>query len=241
MSGLSIEVSEKRFALLDGQDTTVLAGIRLNVEAGQFVSILGPSGCGKTTLLRLVAGLDTDFTGHITLPVTETGDPPKLAYVFQEPVLLPWRTVQENLHLVMTEDQIKRRMAGRLLDAVGLGEVADAFPGTLSLGMSRRVSLVRAFAVEPDILLMDEPFVSLDEETADTLRGLLTRLWSAKPTTVLFVTHDSREAIRMGQRVIELSKQKPTSVIRDLNVNLSDEERQRPQAVEVFRVRLLDY
>ena len=97
------------------------------------------------------------------LPATETGAPPKLAYVFQEPVLLPWRTVLQNLHLVMTEDQISARTGGAAPGRGRLGEVADAFPGTLSLGMSRRVSLVRAFAVEPDILLMDEPFVSLDE------------------------------------------------------------------------------
>lgn len=241
MSRLSVEIGEKRFAAPDGTDITVLADIRLKVDAGQFVSILGPSGCGKTTLLRLVAGLDTDFTGRISLPLIGPGQAPKLAYVFQEPVLLPWRTVLQNLHLVMNEDQIARKLAERLLDAVGLDEVADAFPGTLSLGMSRRVSLVRAFAVEPDVLLMDEPFVSLDEQTADSLRGLLIKLWSSKPTTVLFVTHDSREAIRMGQRIIELSKQKPTSVIRDLKVNLSDKERQQPQSVEVYRVRLLDY
>lgn len=238
MSHLIVHIREKRFRTTGEDSLKILANFELEVAAGQFLSILGPSGCGKTTLLRLVSGLDPDFDGRIELPVTGAGHAPKLAYVFQEPVLLPWRSVIENLHLVMSTDQIARGLAGQLLQAVGLGDVGNAFPGTLSLGMSRRVSLARAFAVEPDVLLMDEPFVSLDENTADRLRDLLAKLWAEKPATVLFVTHDSREAIRMGQRIVVLSRDKPTSLLQDLEVTLDDRERHQPQSIEAVRVRL---
>ena len=240
MSALEIEIEGKRFLNPNGVTATpVLADVRFSVEAGQFLCILGPSGCGKTTLLRVVSGLDTDFDGQVTLPSGPNGSALKLAYVFQEPVLLPWRTVLQNLHLVMTEDQIERGLAERMLEAVGLGDAHDTFPRALSLGMGRRVSLARAFAVEPDLLLMDEPFVSLDEEKADTLRELLTTLWAEKPTTVLFVTHDSREAVRLAQRIIVLSGS-PASVSRDMEVSLSAQERHDPQTIERIRNELLN-
>ena len=235
MSALEIEIADKRFANPSGVTATpVLTDVTFSVEAGQFMCILGPSGCGKTTLLRLISGLDTDFNGQVLLPRGPNGSALKLAYVFQEPVLLPWRTVLQNLHLVMTEDQIARGLAERMLDAVGLSDAHDIYPRALSLGMGRRVSLARAFAAEPDLLLMDEPFVSLDEEKAETLRELLTDLWKAKPTTVLFVTHDSREAVRLAQRILVLSG-RPASVSRDMAVDLSDEERLDSKAVDRVR------
>ena len=240
MSALDIEIVGKHFLNPNGVTATpVLADVRFSVEAGQFLCILGPSGCGKTTLLRVVSGLDTDFDGQVTLPSGPNGSALKLAYVFQEPVLLPWRTVLQNLQLVMTEDQIERGLAERMLEAVGLGDAHDTFPRALSLGMGRRVSLARAFAVEPDLLLMDEPFVSLDEEKADTLRELLTTLWAEKPTTVLFVTHDSREAVRLAQRILVLSGS-PASVSRDMTVELNAQERHDPQTIERIRNELLN-
>ena len=239
VSAIDVDITEKRFMNPNGVTATpVLADVRFSVEAGQFMCILGASGCGKTTLLRLVSGLDGDFKGHISLPQGPNGAALKLAYVFQEPVLLPWRTVLQNLHLVMSEDQIARGLAERMLEAVGLSGAHDTYPRALSLGMSRRVSLARAFATEPDLLLMDEPFVSLDEEKAETLRELLTRLWSEKPTTVLFVTHDSREAVRLAQRILVLSGS-PASVSRDLAVELTTQQRQDPQAVERLRAEFL--
>ena len=241
MSALDVDIAEKRFVNPNGVTATpVLANVRFSVEAGQFVCILGASGCGKTTLLRLVSGLDRDFDGRVSLPHGPNGSALKLAYVFQEPVLLPWRTVLQNLHLVMSEDQIARGLAERMLEAVGLNDAHDAYPRALSLGMSRRVSLARAFATEPDLLLMDEPFVSLDEEKAETLRGLLTRLWSEKPTTVLFVTHDSREAVHLAQRIVMLSGS-PASVSRDLTIDLTAQQRQDPDAVERVRHDLLTH
>ncbi len=235
MSGLTVNIHEKRFAVSSDGAPCVFSDINLTIESGQFLSILGPSGCGKTTLLRIMSGLDEDFSGHVDLARDETGGAPKLAYVFQEPVLLPWRTVLQNLHLVMTEDQIARRLAEQLLDAVGLGDAKHAFPGTLSLGMSRRVSLARAFAVEPDLLFMDEPFVSLDEATAESLRDLLQKLLLEKPATVLFVTHDSREAIRLGQRIVVLSDRKPTGIRHDHAISLTVQDRRDAAIVEALR------
>lgn len=238
MNCLTARIDEKRFAVSNGSNACVLKNVSLTVDTGQFVCILGPSGSGKTTLLRVISGLDRDYSGHVALPGGAGGGRPKLAYVFQEPVLLPWRTVLQNLHLVMTPKEISRGLAEQLLDAVGLGDVKHAFPGTLSLGMSRRVSLARAFAVEPDILLMDEPFVSLDEATADGLRDLLAKLLADKPATVLFVTHDSREAIRLGQRIVVLSNQKPTKIVHDHAIGLSRRERRDVAAIEALRSQL---
>lgn len=234
MSALEITIAEKRYRKA-ATSQAVLKDIRLTVADGQFLCILGPSGCGKTTLLRIVSGLDRDFDGHVTLPKASNGAAPRLAYVFQEPVLLPWRTVLQNLHLAMDDDQIARGLAERQLEAVGLGDVIDAYPGTLSLGMRRRVSLARAFAVEPDVLLMDEPFVSLDEPTADGLRDLLKSLLADKPATVLFVTHDSREAVRLSERIVVLSDRKPTAVLHDRTIALSAGERRDESAVDAER------
>ena len=237
---LKLEIERKAFVGPGGAEApperTVLQDIRLEVETGQFLCILGPSGCGKTTLLNLIAGLDRDYSGTIDLPV-RAGEAPRIGYVFQSPVLLPWRSVIENLHLVMSPEQIARGLAERLLEAVGLAGEGDAYPKSLSLGMSRRVSLARAFAVEPDLLLMDEPFVSLDEPTAQKLRGLLIELWCSKPTTVVFVTHDSREAVQLAQRIVVLSD-KPARVLLDRPVDLTADQRVDPQAIEAIRAGL---
>ncbi len=238
MTGLSITIEEKRFAVSSDGAPCVLKDVNLTIDPGQFVCILGSSGCGKTTLLRIIAGLDDAYSGSVSLPAADGGGVAKLAYVFQEPVLLPWRSVLQNLHLVMSDDQIERGLAEWLLEAVGLGAVKDAFPGTLSLGMSRRVSLTRAFAVEPDILLMDEPFVSLDETTAKGLRDLLQELLREKPATVLFVTHDSREAIRLGQRIVVLADKKPTGIVHDHVIGLSEVDRHDAAKVEALREEL---
>lgn len=238
MSALTVEIAHKEFARHGAGGISVLKDLKLSAQAGQFVCILGPSGSGKTTLLRIVSGLDRDFTGTISLPGSDGSRDPKLAYVFQEPVLLPWRTVRQNLHLVMSDDQIARGLAEQFIEAVGLNDVLDAYPSSLSLGMSRRVSLARAFAVEPDVLLMDEPFVSLDEATAEGLRDLLTDLLARKPATVLFVTHDSREAVRLGQRIVMMSPGKPTSIVKDIPIELSEQERHDPKQIERIRMTL---
>lgn len=238
MTALEIDIQAKRFPSADGAPAqTVLRDVVLAVEAAQFLCILGPSGCGKTTLLNLVAGLDQDFEGRISIAREPGRDQPRIGYVFQNSTLLPWRSVIENLRLVMAADQIARGLDLALLDAMGLLDYRDAYPKSLSLGMSRRVALARAFAVEPDLLLMDEPFVSLDENTADGLRRLLLQIWQAKPTTVLFVTHDSREAIQLAQRIIVLCAA-PATIVRDQSVALTAEQRADPLQLEALREQI---
>ena len=144
----------------------------------------------------------------------------------------------ENLTIVMLSDETDRKTANGLLEAMGLGDYADAYPRDLSLGMSRRVALARAFAVNPELLLLDEPFVSLDEDTAARLRALLVDLWHDRKPTVVFVTHDVREAIELAQRVVVLSKS-PAAVVADMNIDLSEEERADPVRIERWRERLL--
>ena len=238
MTGLSIEIRRKVFpAEGDSLETAVLADIALEIDPGSLLSILGPSGCGKTTLLNIVAGLDSDFDGRIRWDSSANAGSPRIGYVFQRPTLLPWRKVAENLRLVMTPAQIEGQMDRVWLEAMGLGAYAERFPKDLSMGMSRRVSLARAFAVEPDLLLMDEPFVSLDEETAQDLRDLLLETLRRKPTTVLFVTHDSREALQLAQRVVLLSGS-PARVIHDQTIALTAAERADPLKIDSLRSEL---
>jgi NitT/TauT family transport system ATP-binding protein len=241
---LSLVVRRKAFDDAQGRaGPAVLQNIELTVRSGEFLCILGPSGCGKTTLLNIIAGLDRDFDGELTIARPGNSEASNsgslnIGYVFQIPTLLPWRTVLENLRIVMNRDQIARNLAETLLDAMGLIEYRDAYPGTLSLGMSRRVALARAFAVEPDVLLMDEPFVSLDEDTAANLQDLLLELWNARNPTIIFVTHDSRESIRLAQRIIILSRG-PSRILTDQPIQLSQAQRNDPAAVEAVRERLL--
>jgi ABC-type nitrate/sulfonate/bicarbonate transport system ATPase subunit len=210
-TGLLVDIREKRYespqsAAAPGR--IVLSGCRFAAAAGEFVALVGPSGCGKTTLLNIVAGLDRDYDGTVRLPRRGDGTPARLGVVFQAPRLLPWRTVRENVRLVLPalDRDAPPRVVEEVLRDVGLERAAwDAYPGRLSGGMSRRAAVARAFAVAPDLLLMDEPFVSLDDPAADGLRRALLALWRRRPTTVLFVTHDLREALFLADRVLLLS------------------------------------
>lgn len=199
---------------------TAIENLSLRLGKHEFVCLVGPSGCGKTTLLNLIAGLDQEFSGQITFP---SRDAPTLGYVFQEPRLLPWRTVRENLQLVLTPSQ-NPAIIDELLEITGLIQFQHAYPQRLSLGMNRRVALARAFALAPDLLLMDEPFVSLDAATANTMRQLLSRLWLQRPHTVLFVTHDLREALTLADRVVFLTPS-PTKVLRELEITTPRNQR----------------
>ncbi len=186
------------------------------MEAGEVAALVGPSGCGKTTLLRIVAGLERDYEGTVNLPAHGT-----LGMVFQEPRLLPWRTVEQNVRLAAP------RAADATLDALfgtlGLAAHRAHYPGELSLGLARRVALARAFAVEPDLLLLDEPFVSLDVALATRLREELADLVRSRPVTTLLVTHDVDEAIGLADRLILLSTS-PAHVLAEVRVP-------RPRAV----------
>jgi ABC-type nitrate/sulfonate/bicarbonate transport system ATPase subunit len=211
----------------------VLKDIDVSVSAGSFVAITGPSGCGKTTLLNIVAGLDRDFEGSVAFAAGE----PHLAYVFQTPRLLPWRTVSENVALALPPRDPRLARVQELLERVGLGEVTAAHPERLSLGMRRRAALARAFILDPDFLLMDEPFVSLDEATAQDLRALLRKLCSGRLVTVLFITHNTMEAVALATRVVRLSAA-PASIVKDVAVALSEELRTSPDAVAAEHRRI---
>jgi ABC-type nitrate/sulfonate/bicarbonate transport system ATPase subunit len=233
---LIADIREKRYPRARGaQSHVALAELSLQAAAGEFVALVGPSGCGKTTFLNIVAGLDRDFAGDIRLAPRVDGQPARVGYVFQEPRLLPWRTVYENIALVLPPQ--RDAVVKDMLQAVGLAKEQDLYPPQLSVGMSRRVAIARAFAIEPDLLLMDEPFVSLDHDTVEQLRDLLLRLWHARPTTVLFVTHDIREALVLADRLVLLSGA-PGHVVADVPVGLARNRRYSTD-IELLREEIL--
>jgi NitT/TauT family transport system ATP-binding protein len=195
---IEIDIARKAFRLADGGERLVFDRFALQVEAGTIVALLGPSGCGKSTLLRLVAGLDDDFSGSVKRP------PRRLGMAFQEPRLLPWRTVADNLRLAapsLSDASLSELLASFELEGHG----AD-FPGQLSLGLARRAALARAFAVDPDLMLLDEPFASLDRALHLRLRALLARHIGAKKTTALIATHDLDDALLLADEIIFLDR-----------------------------------
>jgi NitT/TauT family transport system ATP-binding protein len=201
---LQVEHLNKTFPAIErGSGPTVaIEDLSFEVSGHVFVSVVGPSGCGKSTLLNIVSGIETASGG--TVSVSQDGSPARLGYVFQEPRLLPWRTVMQNMRYVLDGDDVGGR-ASQYLRMVGLGDAADKFPSQLSGGMQQRVGIARAFAVEPDLLLMDEPFSHLDAITARSLREQLQSLWTEAKKTVLFVTHDIAEAVQLSNRVLILA------------------------------------
>jgi NitT/TauT family transport system ATP-binding protein len=207
IADLPVSIRRKAFRSSEGTEVPVLQDVAFSLAPNQFTCLVGPSGCGKTTTLRILLGLDTEFEGAID-PAFSTR---RVGVVFQEPRLLPWRTVEQNIRLALPED-LRQRPLDRLLADVGLEAMNGRFPAELSLGMARRVALARAFAVKPDILILDEPFVSLDETTAVRLRRLLLDLWRSDPVTVLMVTHNIREAVVLADRIIFMS-QRPAHVV----------------------------
>ncbi|GAC1337197.1 MAG: ATP-binding cassette domain-containing protein [Acetobacteraceae bacterium] len=196
----------------------IIEDLAFELEAGEIVGLVGPSGCGKTTLLRIIGGLDKSFEGRIEWP---GGATPRIGTVFQQPLLLPWRTVRQNIALVRPPDP---EVAARLLSELGLAPFAALYPNALSLGMARRVALARAIAVEPDLLLLDEPFVSLDPATAEAARKVLVQTWSARSCAALVVTHDLAEAASLADRILLLSAG-PCRVVRALDVPAASRRR----------------
>jgi NitT/TauT family transport system ATP-binding protein len=203
-----------------------LSDIDLTISSGDFVSFIGPSGCGKTTLMRVIADLETPTDGHISvngMTPSEARKKRAYGYVFQAPALYPWRTVQKNVMLPLeimglSRDEQKQRVAKNLA-LVNLEGFEKKFPWQLSGGMQQRVSIARALAVEPDLLLMDEPFGALDEITRDHLNEQLLKLWNQTQKTVVFVTHSIPEAVFLSSKIVVMSP-RPGKIIDIIDSNL---------------------
>jgi len=216
----------------------VLDGIDLTVAPGEFVCLLGASGCGKSTLLSLVAGLDKPTSGTVEVP---TGRP---ALMFQEPALYPWLTAGENVELALRLRGVgrgeRKAESVRLLDLVRLQGAHGKRVHELSGGMRQRVALARALAQEGDLLLMDEPFAALDAITRDVLHDELTRIWSDTGRAVLFVTHNVREAVRLGQRVVLLSS-RPGRIAREWQIDIPQPRRIEDPDVSALSLEITEH
>jgi NitT/TauT family transport system ATP-binding protein len=199
-----------------------LGGVSMHVARGEFVTLLGPSGCGKSTVLKLVAGLATPTEGTVTSPAQQDQTGRSTAYVFQEPTLLPWATVFENVWLPLRLQGQSRLDAQsvmtRVLEQVGLGEFHQSYPSQLSGGMKMRVSIARALVSHPEALLMDEPFAALDDITRQRLNVDLLTWWHGQSMAVMFVTHNVAEAVFLSQRVIVMGA-RPGKVVAEVNVD----------------------
>jgi NitT/TauT family transport system ATP-binding protein len=285
MTSIQIDIKQKTYAAKGtAKAHLAIENFQLSLEANQFVCLVGSSGCGKTTLLNSIAGLDTDFVGEII--VGQQAIKPTIGYVFQNPRLLPWRTVRENIELALNPPQFpfekgtvwnpfskaktksplskgkshhpplfkgknnsplfkggqggfqESSFVDTLLQIMQLDTVQNVYPERLSLGMSRRVAIIRAFAINPDVLLMDEPFVSLDPPTARQVRSLLIQLWQQRPHTVLFVTHDLREAIALADKLVFLSPP-PMQIISQIAVPIPRHQREDEKVIDAFRQQLI--
>ncbi|MBF96731.1 MAG: Aliphatic sulfonates import ATP-binding protein SsuB [Alphaproteobacteria bacterium MarineAlpha9_Bin4] len=239
-TSIKINVNSKIFPTKDKEDQTYAAikALNLNISKGEFCSVIGPSGCGKTTLLNLIAGLDKDLKGEILFDGGKKLDDIRIAYMFQNSRLLPWLNVLENVEVVLSRDQKLKHRAKEILSVMGLEKFLKFYPNQLSGGMQRRVALARSYSSQPELFLLDEPFISLDEKMANKLREMLINLWTNEPTTIVFVTHDLREAIYLSDRIIFLSKA-PSKVILDKKVNIRRPRKLEDKKIETLREEIL--
>lgn len=207
----------------DKKKVLAIDDVNLNIEEGQFVCFVGPSGCGKSTLLNIIAGLERPSSGEMILngrPVLETG--PDRIMVFQDNALFPWLTVIDNvefgLKMVGVEKEKRRKIALHYLDMMDLGKFAKSYTYQLSGGMKQRVAIARALVMDPDILLMDEPFAALDSQTRDLLLVELQLIWAKTRKTIIFVTHNITESICLGDKVIVFTK-RPAKVKKEITID----------------------
>jgi len=235
----------KSYPTPGGKDSVIVKEFNLNLEAGEFVTIIGHSGCGKSTVLSMVAGLTSSSGGAMVLGGRETNEPgPDRGMVFQSPCLLPWMTAFENVMLgvdqvYFTASKAERRdLAEYYLSVVGLGAAMDKYPGELSQGMRQRVGIARAFALQPKMLLLDEPFGMLDSLTKMELQEVLLELWRRNKLTTLMVTHDVDEAIFLSDRVVMMTDGPEAEVGDILHIPF---ERPRNRAAILADPRYADY
>jgi NitT/TauT family transport system ATP-binding protein len=216
----------KQFMAVQGGDTKLITAVRdisLSIEDGQFVCFVGPSGCGKTTLLNILAGLDKPTEGEVILdghPVTETG--PDRVMVFQDNALFPWLKVVDNiefgLKMAGIEKEKRHERAMHYLEMMQLTKFADAYTYQLSGGMKQRVSIARALAIDPEVLLMDEPFAALDSQTRDLLLVELQLIWARTKKTIAFITHNILESVVLGDKVVVFTK-RPGMLKKEIGVD----------------------
>jgi len=222
---VAVKDLSKKFAAPGGvEDFTVLDSVSLDVEEGKFASIVGPSGCGKSTLLNIIAGIEQQSSGSVKVhPRADSDGSLHVGYVFQSPRLLNWLTVEDNIKFALEAQGVRRNdwddRVRKYLDMVGLAGQERNYPLNLSGGMQQRVAITRALAIEPDILLMDEPFSHLDEITARKMRLDLMKILAQAQTTILFVTHDLREAVFLSDDVYMMGM-KPTRIFKHVRVDI---------------------
>jgi ABC-type nitrate/sulfonate/bicarbonate transport system ATPase subunit len=207
---LEVNITSKTFKNAAGEQHDVIAGVTFALDAGEVGAFVGPSGCGKSTMIRILAGLDHDFQGRVSRPVGA-----RIGIVFQEPRLLPWRSVEENVRLVAPLADDAKLSA--LFEILELKAHRNHFPGELSLGLARRVALARAFAVDPDFLILDEPLASLDDALAARLRDQIAMLVNDRSVMTLLVTHDVDDAVRLADCLFLLSP-RPARVLAELYI-----------------------
>ena len=228
---LEVRITGKAYTSGAGQRHHALGAVQFTLARGRVGALVGPSGCGKTTLLRLIAGLDPAFEGEIRPPASGP-----LALVFQEPRLLPWRNVEENIRIAAPD--ITEAELAALLEALSLSAHRRHFPGELSLGLARRVALVRALALHPELLLLDEPFASLDKAMADRLLAEISMLVEARPVTTVLVTHDLETAIRLADRIFVLSP-RPATLLATIDI-AAPRQRMSLDALERIRGQIIE-
>lgn len=232
---LVIDNISKSFAGSKGKKLSVLENISLTINKEEFVALVGPSGCGKSTLLNITAGLLEPSAGEVKFTGVEAGYEPRLSIVFQETGLFPWRSVEDNiafgLETMGMESKTKAERIRHYTELVGLRGFERAFPHQLSGGMRQRVGIARALAIEPDLLLMDEPFSALDAQTRTIMQEELVTLWEKTRLTTLYVTHNIQEAVMLADRVVLLSR-RPGKISKILSIGIPRADRGKPEHAE---------